>query len=41
MATAATMVTYGMIKAIPLQMPAPPLTRLLEPFGNFSPMGVL
>jgi len=27
MATGATMVTYGMIKAIPLQMPAPPLTR--------------
>ena len=41
MATGSTMVTYGMIKAIPLQMPAPPLTRLLEPFGNFSPMGVL
>src|SRR4026208_2091617 len=35
------MVAYGMIKAIPLQMPAPGLTRLLEPFGNFSPMGVL
>jgi hypothetical protein len=40
-ATGSTMVTYGMIKAIPLQMPFPPLTRLLEPFGNFSPMGVL
>jgi hypothetical protein len=40
-ATGSTMVTYGMIKAIPLQMPAPSLTRLLEPFGNFSPMGVL
>jgi hypothetical protein len=40
-ATGTTMVSYGMIKAIPLQMPAPPLTRLLEPFGNFSPMGVL
>ncbi len=36
-----TMVSYGMAKAIPLQMPAPGLTRLLEPFGNFSPMGVL
>jgi hypothetical protein len=36
-----TMVAYGMIKAIPLQMPAPGLTRLLEPFGHFSPMGVL
>jgi hypothetical protein len=36
-----TMIGYGMIKAIPLQMSAPGLTRLLEPFGNFSPMGVL
>jgi hypothetical protein len=38
---ATTMVGYGMAKFIPLQMPAPQLTRLLEPFGNFSPMGVL
>ncbi len=30
-----------MAKVFPLQMPAPQLTRLLEPFGNFSPMGVL
>ena len=29
------------VKAFPLQMPAPLLTRLLEPYGNFSPMGVL
>jgi hypothetical protein len=40
-ALGATMVSYGVSKAIPLQMPAPQLTRLLEPFGNFSPMGVL
>jgi hypothetical protein len=40
-AAGTTMVGYGMAKAVPLQMPAPPLTRLLEPFGNFSPMGVL
>lgn len=40
-ATGTTMVGYGMAKAIPLQMPAPNLSRLLEPFGNFSPMGVL
>jgi hypothetical protein len=40
-AAGTTMVGYGMAKAIPLQMPAPNLTRLLEPFGNFSPMGVL
>lgn len=38
---ATTMVGYGMAKAIPLQMPEPSLTRLLEPYGNFSPMGVL
>src|SRR3954463_13934872 len=37
MSAATTMVGYGMVKAIPLQMPAPNLTRLLEPFGNFSP----
>ncbi len=35
------MLLYGMVKLIPLQMPFPPLTRLVEPFGNFSPMGVL
>ena len=40
-AVGATMLGYGMVKAVPLQMPAPGLTRLLEPFGNFSPMGVL
>jgi hypothetical protein len=40
-AAGSTMLTYGMIKAFPLQMPAPSLTRLLEPFGDFSPMGVL
>ena len=38
---AATLVTYGTIKAIPVQMPYPNLTRLVEPYGNFSPMGVL
>jgi len=41
LAVATTMLGYGMAKAFPLQMPYPPLTRLLEPFGNFSPMGVL
>jgi len=40
-AAGSTMLVYGMSKAIPLQMPAPGLTRLLEPFGEFSPMGVL
>ena len=37
----ATMFTYGFSKVFPLQMPPPSLQRLLEPFGNFSPMGVL
>ena len=40
-ALASQMLTYGMVKAIPLQMPFPSLMRLLEPYGNFSPMGVL
>ena len=40
-ALAGQMFAYGLSKAIPLQMPFPYLTRLLEPFGNFSPMGVL
>lgn len=38
---AGQMFAYGWAKAVPLQMPYPYLTRLLEPFGNFSPMGVL
>lgn len=38
---AATMLTYGAVKAIPLQMPFPHLTRLLERYGDLSPMGVL
>jgi hypothetical protein len=40
-ALGAVMVNYGMLKVIPVQMPAPTLVRLLEPFGHFSPMGVL
>jgi hypothetical protein len=35
------MFVYGVSKVIPLQMPFPRLTKLVEPFGNFSPMGVL
>lgn len=38
---ASQLIHYGVIKIIPLQMPATPLVRLLEPYGNFSPMGVL
>ena len=35
------MIGYGLVKVIPIQMPYPPLSRLLQPFGTFSPMGVL
>jgi uncharacterized membrane protein YphA (DoxX/SURF4 family) len=38
---AGQMLTYGFIKAVPLQMSFPGLFTLVEPFGNFSPMGVL
>ncbi|HMA23717.1 MAG: DoxX family protein [Gemmatimonas sp.] len=41
LALATTMLNYGWAKAIPLQMPTLTLSRLVEPFGNFSPMGVL
>ena len=36
-----TLLSYGFAKLVPLQMAAPGLVRLLEPFGDFSPMGVL
>ena len=35
------MLAYGLLKVIPVQMGFPSLSRLVEPFGNFSPMGVL
>ena len=38
---AGQMLSYGLSKAVPLQMPYPYLTELLERFGNFSPMSVL
>ncbi len=41
LALGSVMVSYGMIKVVPLQMPFPSLTTLVEPFGNFSPMHVL
>ena len=40
-ALGAQMFVYGMAKVVPLQMPFPYLTKLVEPYGNFSPMGVL
>jgi len=36
-----TMITYGMAKVIMLQFRPPALARLIEPYGDFSPMGVL
>jgi hypothetical protein len=38
---ASLMINYGVSKVIPLQMPAPYLTRLIEPYGDSSPMGLL
>jgi hypothetical protein len=40
-ALAGTMIGYGFVKVIPTQMAYPSLTRLLQPFGTLSPMGVL
>jgi uncharacterized membrane protein YphA (DoxX/SURF4 family) len=40
-ALASQMFAYGLAKAVPLQMPFPYLYKLVEPYGNFSPMGVL
>ena len=38
---AGQMILYGFAKVIPIQMPYPSLTRLLQPFGTFSPFGML
>ena len=38
---AATMITYGSVKVIKSQFPDPHLDRLLQPFGDASPMGLL
>ena len=35
-ALAGQVLNYGVAKAIPVQMPYPSLTRLLQPFGTFS-----
>lgn len=34
------MFLYGFVKIFQIQFPYPSLTRLLEPLGNFSPMGL-
>ena len=36
-----TMFTYGFAKVFPLQFQPPGFQKLIEPFGDFSPMGVL
>jgi uncharacterized membrane protein YphA (DoxX/SURF4 family) len=36
-----TLVAYGIIKVFKLQMPAPSLADLVEPYGNMSPFNVL
>ena len=38
---ATSLAAYGWMKFYPMQMPAPSLTRLLEPYGHFSLMAVL
>jgi uncharacterized membrane protein YphA (DoxX/SURF4 family) len=40
-ALAGQLLAYGFVKVFLLQMSYPSLTRLLQPFGTFSPMGVL
>lgn len=40
-ALAAWMITYGAMKVIPSQFPSPTLDRLIQPFGEASPMGLL
>jgi len=40
-ALAGTMIFYGILKVLPVQMSYPSLTRLLQPVGTLSPMGVL
>jgi uncharacterized membrane protein YphA (DoxX/SURF4 family) len=35
-----TMLSYGLAKVFKLQFPYPSLTRLLEPYGDSSPMGL-
>lgn len=38
---AVTLLSYGFSKVFPVQFPSPALSRMIEPFGDFSPMGVL
>jgi hypothetical protein len=36
-----TMLFYAIVKVFPIQFTAPSLNHLLQPFGDFSPMGLL
>lgn len=38
---AGQMLFYGIAKAVPTQMPPPPLSALIQPYGQLSPMSVL
>ena len=40
-ALAGQMFAYGLVKVIPIMLPYPSLTRLLQPVGTLSPMGLL
>ena len=40
-ALAGRMILYGFVKVAVVQMPYPSLTRLVQPFGTYSPVGVL
>lgn len=40
-ALGAVMISYGAVKVIPSQFPSPSLDRLIQPFGEASPMGLL
>ena len=35
------LIGYGASKVVPTQFPRPPLSRLMQPFGDASPMGLL
>ncbi|WP_336087421.1 DoxX family protein [Nocardia sp. SSK8] len=38
---AGAMMNYGLAKLIPTQMPTPPLSTLITPYGDFTPLDVL
>jgi len=38
---AMAMLSYGIAKVLKMQFPAPTITRLLQPYGDSSPMGLL